>query len=62
MRDDPKRPYKAIVAAIVGGASVITAEYADVVPTWVVVLSAVVVGAGATYFKKNPKVEGKHSL
>lgn len=61
MKDNPKRPYKAIVAAVVGGAAVI-AEYADVLPTWIVVAAAVVVGGGATYLKKNPKVEGKHSL
>lgn len=56
MEDNPKKPYKAIVAAIVGGAAVITTEYADVVPTWILVVSAVLVGGGLTYVKRNPPV------
>ena len=54
--DDKKRPYKAIVAAIVGGAAVIVTEYADKVPVWLLMAAAVIVGGGATYLKRNPKV------
>ncbi len=54
MEDDPRRPYKAVIAAVVAGATALFA-YADVLPTWVIICAAVIVAGLGTFLVPNPK-------
>ncbi len=52
-RPDPKRPYKAIAAAVVaGGTALLT--YKDVLPLWVTIVTSVIVAGVLTYQVPNP--------
>lgn len=51
---DPKKPYKAIIAAIVAGASVAIAEGTDILPAWAILVLAVLVGGLSTFLVPNP--------
>ncbi len=53
-RPDPKRPYKAIAAAVVAaGGALLT--FADVLPLWVTIVATVLVAGVATYQVPNPE-------
>lgn len=54
--DDPKKPWKAVVAAVVAAASVLLAEWQDVLPAWLLVVLMALVGGGTTYAVRNPPV------
>jgi fatty acid desaturase len=53
---DPSRPWKAIVAAVVAGAGVAIAQGQDILPAWVMLLLAVLVGGLGTFLVPNPIV------
>lgn len=56
-RPDPKRPWKALAAAIVAGIGVALGQGQDILPAWVMLLLAII-GAGlATYLVPNPEAE-----
>lgn len=55
MEDDPKRPWKAIAAAVVAGAGALL-TFADVLPQWVTIGATVLVAGVLTYSVPNPKV------
>lgn len=59
IKDNPKKPYKAIVGAVVAGAAVLATEFRDVVPLWIVIVASVVVAGGGVYIKSNPKLKVK---
>lgn len=50
---DPKRPYKAYAAILVGSLSALLG-YADVLPVWVVILINTVLGGLAVFLTPNP--------
>lgn len=54
--DNPRKPYKAIIAAVVAGAGVAIAQGQDLLPGWALLGLAVVVGGLGTFLVPNPKV------
>lgn len=57
VKDDPKRPYKAIAAVVMAEASYLLGQQLWELPLWgMLVLNMVIVG-GVTFGLKNPKVE-----
>lgn len=53
-RPDPKRPWKALVAALVAGIGAALAQGQDLLPAWAMLILAVL-GAGlATFLVPNP--------
>lgn len=55
MNADPKRPYKAIIAAVIAGAGVAIAQGTDVLPTWALLVLAVIVAGLGTFLVPNPE-------
>lgn len=53
---DPARPYKAVVAAVVAGAGVAVAQGQDILPPWVMLTLAVMIGGLSTFLVPNPTV------
>lgn len=54
VKPDPKRPWKALAAALVAGIAAAMAQGQDVIPAWGM-LALAAVGAGlATYLVPNP--------
>ena len=51
------KPYKAVIAAVVAGAGVAIAQGQDILPPWVMLLLAVLVGGLATFLVPNPPSE-----
>lgn len=51
---DPRRPYKAIVAAVVAGCAVAIAQGQDILPAWALLVLAVLVGGLSTFTVSNP--------
>lgn len=56
-RPDPKRPWKAVTAAVVAGISVAIGQGQDILPPWVLLLLAVLGGGLATFLVPNPPEE-----
>jgi hypothetical protein len=56
MIDDPKRPWKAIVAAVVSALAVLIAQGQDLLPGWALLVVAAIVAGLSTFLIPNPKV------
>lgn len=55
-KDDPKRPWKAIIAAVVAGLAVVM-TYADDLPKVAIIIAAVLVAGLSTFLVPNPKTD-----
>lgn len=51
---DPRRPYKAVAAAVVAALAVIVTQGQDLIPAWVLLLAAAVLAGLATFTIPNP--------
>lgn len=51
---DPRRPYKAIAAAVIAGAGVAIAQGQDLLPAWALLALAVLVAGLGTFLVPNP--------
>lgn len=57
MRANPRKPWKAIAAALVAGIGVLIAQGSDVLPPWALLILAAL-GAGlATFLVPNPPAD-----
>lgn len=57
MKPNPKRPYKAVAAAIIAGAGVAIAQGADILPAWVILVLAVLIAGLGTFLVPNPPAD-----
>ncbi len=55
MIDDPKRPWKAILAAVAAGGAALLG-FSEVLPLWAIIVVSVVLAGIATYQVPNPKI------
>lgn len=56
VKDDPWRPNKAVVAAVIAALTEVLSEAQDTLPWWAVLIIGAVVAGLATFAVPNPKV------
>lgn len=54
--DDPKKPYKAYVAAIVAAIGALVAQGADKLPWWVILILVSLLAGLTTFLTPNPRI------
>lgn len=52
---DPRRPWKALAAAVVAGIAVAVSQGADILPPWALLILSIVSAGLATYLVPNPE-------
>lgn len=56
VKDDPKRPWKAVAAVVTAEATFLLGQELWELPVWVILLLNMLLVGGATYGIRNPKV------